>query len=97
MPEEYPKKSMEKITFELDNNEKAEFFVLEQAKLFGNNYILVTEEEEGDAEALILKEIASESGKNTKQDTTYEIVTNDDELGALSSLFESLLEDCALE
>lgn len=88
---------MEKITFELDNNEKAEFFVLEQTKLFGNNYILVTEEEEGDAEALILKEIASESGKNAKQDTTYEIVTNDDELGALSSLFESLLEDCALE
>lgn len=83
---------MEKITFELDNNEKAEFFVLEQAKLFGNNYILVTEEEEGDAEALILKEIGT-----SKQDTTYEIVTDDDELGALSSLFESLLEDCALE
>lgn len=83
---------MEKITFELDNNEKAEFFVLEQAKLFGNNYILVTEEEEGDGEALILKEVGT-----SKQDTTYEIVTDDDELSALSSLFESLLEDCALE
>lgn len=83
---------MEKITFELDNNEKAEFFVLEQAKLFGNNYILVTEEDEGDGEALILKEVGT-----SKQDTTYEIVTDDDELSALSSLFESLLEDCALE
>lgn len=83
---------MEKITFELDNKEKAEFFVLEQAKLFGNNYILVTEEEEGDGEALILKEVGT-----SKQDTTYEIVTDDDELSALSSLFESLLEDCALE
>lgn len=83
---------MEKITFELDDNEKAEFFVLEQAKLFGNNYILVTEEEEGDGEALILKEVGT-----SKQDTTYEIVTDDDELSALSSLFESLLEDCALE
>ena len=88
---------MEKITFELDNNEKAEFFVLEQAKLFGNNYILVTDQEEGDGEALILKEIESKSGKNSKQDLTYEVVTDDDELSALSSLFESLLEDCALE
>lgn len=88
---------MEKITFEIDNNEKVEFFVLEQAKLFGNNYILVTEEEEGDGEALILKEIAGNTGKNSKQDTTYEVVTDDDELSALSSLFESLLEDCALE
>lgn len=83
---------MEKITFELDNNEKAEFFVLEQAKLFGSNYILVTEEEEGDGEALILKEVGT-----SKIDATYEVVTDDDELSALSSLFESLLEDCALE
>ena len=37
---------MEKITFTLDTNETAEFYVLEQTKLFGHPYILVTEEEE---------------------------------------------------
>ena len=36
---------MEKITFTLDTNETAEFYVLEQTKLFGHPYILVTEEE----------------------------------------------------
>ena len=35
---------MEKITFTLDTNETAEFYVLEQTKLFGHPYILVTEE-----------------------------------------------------
>jgi len=83
---------MEKIKFTFDNDETVEFFVLEQAKLSGNSYILVTEEEEGDSEALILKEISNEK----KGDTTYEIVEDDAELEALSSLFESLLEDVDL-
>ncbi|MCQ2081258.1 MAG: DUF1292 domain-containing protein [Lachnospiraceae bacterium] len=84
---------MEKIAFTLDSGETAEFYVLEQAKLSGNNYILVTEEEEGDAEALILREIQSQD----KKETGYEIVDDDNELEALSSLFESLLEDIEIE
>lgn len=84
---------MEKIKFTFDNDETVEFFVLEQAKLSGNNYILVTEEEEGDSEALILREISNAK----KGETTYEIVDDDDELEALSTLFESLLEDVDLE
>lgn len=83
---------MEKVEFILDNGEKAEFFVLEQAKLSGNNYILVTEEEEGDCEALILKENVGQQ----KNDTVYEVVTDDDELEALGTLFESLLEDVSI-
>lgn len=84
---------MEKISFEIENGEKVEFFVLEQAKLQGSSYILVTDTEEGDGEAMILKELAAD----TKKEVTYEVVTDDDELDALSSLFESLLEDCVIE
>ena len=84
---------MEKIAFTLDDGEQIEFFVLEQAKLSGNNYILVTDVEDGDGEALILKE----TGTVDKNNTSYEIVDNDDELNALSSLFESLLEDVDIE
>lgn len=80
---------MEKIKFEIDNGEKIELFVLEQAKLSGFNYILVTEEEDGDGEAMILKEVSLQD----KNNTSYEIVTDDDELNALATLFESLLED----
>lgn len=84
---------MEKIAFTLDNGETVDFFVLEQAKLSGNNYILVTEEEEGDGEALILREVPG----SDKGSTGYEIVDDDNELEALSSLFESLLEDIDIE
>lgn len=83
---------MEKIAFTLDDGQQAEFFVLEQAKLSGNNYILVTEEEEGDGEALILREVILKD----KKETVYEIVDDDIELEALSTLFESLLDDVKL-
>ena len=83
---------MEKITFTLDTNETAEFFVLEQTKLVGNSYILVTEEEEGDAEAMILKEIAG----STNGDITYEIIEDETELRAVADVFENLLEDVSL-
>lgn len=83
---------MEKIVFTLDTEEKTEFYVLEQTKLFGKQYILVTEEEEGDGDALILREIsADKSGDNI-----YEIVEEDAELQAVAAVFESLLEDVSL-
>ncbi len=83
---------MEKIAFTTDDGEQVEFFVLEQAKLSGKNYILVTDQEEGDAQALILREIQG----GDKKETGYVIVDDDNELEALSSLFESLLDDIEL-
>ena len=48
---------MEKITFaSADSQENEEFFVLEQTKLNGVSYILVTDSEEDDAECWILKD-----------------------------------------
>ena len=41
---------LEKITFCPDGEEPVEFFVLEQTRMFGVNYILVTDFEEGDGE-----------------------------------------------
>ncbi|MDR2888690.1 MAG: DUF1292 domain-containing protein [Lachnospiraceae bacterium] len=55
---------MEKIVFQLENDEAVAFYVLEQTMIGGNNYILVTESEEGeDGEALILKELNAEPQK----------------------------------
>ena len=48
---------MEKIMFMPEGSDKpASFYVLEQTKIRGFSYILVTDREEGDAECLILKE-----------------------------------------
>ena len=45
---------LEKITFCPDGDEPVDFYVLEQTKIAGVNYILVTDFEDGDGEALIL-------------------------------------------
>ena len=69
------------------------FFVLEQTKLNGVSYILVTDSEEDDAECLILKDIS----KDTSSDSIYEIVEDDVELTAISKVFEEQLEDIEIE
>ena len=85
---------MEKITFaSADSQENEEFFVLEQTKLNGVSYILVTDSEEDDAECLILKDVRDEESG----ESVYEIVENEKELQAVSKVFEELLEDVSIE
>lgn len=84
---------MEKIAFALEGEETAWFYVLEQTMIGGRHYILVTQEEEGDSEAFILKEVSE--GKGTE--SVYEMVEDDTELSAVASVFENLLEDIRLE
>lgn len=51
---------MEKLTFQGKDGEQAEFYVLEQTRVNGVNYLLVADSEEDDGECLILKDMASE-------------------------------------
>ena len=85
---------MEKIKFAFgDGNGEDEFFVLEQTKINGATYILVTDSEEDDAECLILKE----TGVEEQTDKMYEIVEDDTELLAVSKVSEERLEDVSIE
>ena len=79
----------EKITFQLDQGETESFYVLEQTRLGGIDYILVTDCEEGDGEAMILKDI-SEDGA---EEGIYTVVSDEDELDAVAGVFEDMLED----
>ena len=84
---------MEKIRFSFgETGETAEFFVLEQTIINGMNYILVTDSEEDDAEALILKDLSQDGDK----EALYEIVEDDNELEAVSKVFAEMLEDIEL-
>jgi hypothetical protein len=80
---------LEKITFCPDGDAPVEFFVLEQTRISGVNYILVTDFEEGDGEALILKDMS----KDDESEAVYAIVSDDTELEAVAGVFEDLLED----
>ena len=85
---------MEKIKFTFeDTNEAAEFFVLEQTRLNGAVYILVTDSEEDGAQCLILKDTSREGD----EEGIYEAVEDETELLAVSKLFEELLEDIDIE
>lgn len=84
---------MEKIAFALDNDELIEFFVLEETKINGVKYILVTETEDDEAEAYVLKDLAGED----ETESVYEMVEDENELEMVSVLFAELLEDVDIE
>ncbi|MEF9917000.1 MAG: DUF1292 domain-containing protein [Lachnospiraceae bacterium] len=85
---------MEKIKFMFeDTQEEVEFFVLEQTKVNGESYILVTDSDEDDAECMILKDMAM--AEDT--DSLYQIVEDEVELSAVLKVFEELLEGIDIE
>lgn len=79
---------LEKITFCPDGDEPVDFFVLEQTRIGGFNYILVTDFEEGDGEALILKDLS----KDGEEDSLFTVVSDDDELAAVAGVFENMMD-----
>jgi Mn-dependent DtxR family transcriptional regulator len=84
----------DEIIFTTDEGEKVIFQILEQTRLGGINYLLVSTAENGEeeAEALILKDIS----KDTDEEAIYDIVEDDKELQAVAAIFEELLDDIEL-
>ena len=79
-----------KITL-VDDEQTIEFYVLEETKLNGKNYLLVTdtEDEEEDADCYILKDMSDEGD----EDALYEFVEDESELEAIWKVFEALLDE----
>ena len=80
---------LEKITFFPEGDDPVDFYVLEQTRINGTNYILVTDFEEGDGEALILKD----TSKDGEEESLYAIVSDEEELAAVAGVFENMLDD----
>lgn len=84
---------MESITLIApDTEEEITVYVLEETTLNQQKYLLVTEDGEGDTEAYILKEIATDD-----TDATYEMVEDDVEFEAVVKIFQELVEDTDFE
>lgn len=80
---------MDKITFNPEGEAPVDFYVLEQTRIGGVNYILVTDFEEGDGEALILKDLSAQDAP----ESVYTIVSDDEELAAVAQVFENIMDD----
>ena len=69
---------MEKIIFHVpDSDETAEFYVIEQTRMNGVNYILVTEDQSSESDP----------------EANYEMVESEEELEYMMKIFTSMLED----
>lgn len=87
---------MEKLTFVTEDQESVDFYIIEETRVNGINYLLVTESEDEDdeeAEAYILKD----TSKAEDTEAVYEFVESEEELDAVSRIFAELLEDMDLE
>ena len=87
---------MEKLTFVTEDQESVDFYIIEETRVNGINYLLVTEsedEEDEEAEAYILKD----ASKAEDTEAIYEFVESEEELDAVSRIFAELLEDMDLE
>lgn len=83
---------LEKIMFCEDGGEPVAFYVLEQTRIGGVNYILVTDAEEGDGDALILKDMSADG----EEESVFAVVSEDGELSAVADVFRSMMDDIEL-
>ena len=78
----------EKIEFETDEG-PSEWYVLDETRINGCNYILVADKLTGDAECMILKDTAPAESK----ESIYEEIEDDNELEVVAGMFEESLGD----
>lgn len=87
------------VEFETEDGEIVTFYILEQTRLGGIDYILVTDDVEGteDTEGGFL--VLRENGVSGDEEdiVSYEIVEDEKELKAVVGVFNELLEDLDLE
>lgn len=80
------------VYFTTDEGEEVPFFVVEETKIAGENYLLVTDSEEDEADAYIFREVSE-----NENDSFYEIVEDEEKINALSKVFAELLDDVDFE
>ena len=82
------------ITMVTEDGENVEFSVLEETRIHGKNYLLVTDApEDEDGECYILKDISGDQ----EPEALYEFVEDDRELDSVMGVFEALLSDADIE
>ena len=84
---------MDSIKFLTESGETVEFYVEEQTRINGVDYILVTDSEEDEADAYILKDLSAD----TDPEAEYVMVEDEVELEAVSKVFAKMMEDVDIE
>ena len=83
---------MDTVIFITADGEEVEFYVEEQTTLGGVNYLLVSDSQEDDANALLLKDISPKEAEEAE----YVIVEDDAEITAVLKIFEEIMDDTSI-
>ena len=82
------------ITMVTEDGDEVVFSVLEETRIHGKDYLLVTDApEDEDGECLILRDVAGDE----ERESLYEIVEDEQEQEGLLAVFEQLLDDVDIE
>lgn len=84
-----------KITLTTDTGESVDFYVLEETRINGMNYLLVTDaaDDDEEGECYILKDLS----KREESDALYEFVEDDNEIDYLFKIFSELLDGAGVD
>ena len=82
------------ISMLTDDGSMVDFFVLEETRINGKNYLMVTDsQEEEDGECYILKDIS----RPEDSEAIYEFVEDDEDLDFLYRIFLELVSDMEID
>lgn len=90
-------KKYESIPFLTDDGLEIEFCVIEQTRINGVNYLLVSDDMKESEEDETLVYIMKENAEEKDGMKTYEMVEDEAELASVFKIFEQLIEDMDLE
>ena len=84
-----------KITLVTDDGGAVDFYVLEETRINGMCYLLVTDaaDDDEEGECYILKDLS----ESDDADALYEFVEDDNEIDYLFKIFSELLEDADVD
>ena len=84
-----------KITLVTDDGGAVDFYVLEETRINGMSYLLVTDaaDDDEEGECYILKDLS----ESDDADALYEFVEEDNEIDYLFKIFSELLEDADVD
>lgn len=80
---------MEKIKFVAEDGSVDEFFVEEQTRVNGIDYLLVADSDEDEANAYIMKDVSA----GTASEAEYVMVEDEVEFDAISGVFAQMMDD----
>ena len=84
---------MENVVFVTEDGTEITFYVEEQTRVNGYNYLLVSDTQEDEANAYVLKDLSQDG----EEESMYVMVEDELELEAVSRIFNEMLENVKIE